>query len=197
MKVFEPGAAMWRRHYWADIADSRLSTEQLFAIVREEFAQLLPPNALVGGEAAVGDGIDPGEVIALQAPLNDPVQVRAEDVRASGMTLVTLDSEPVSGAIRFLSERRGDQLRLVIQTYERIGNLLDRLLVLARHTALGHRTWREMLRRVVDRSGGVPAGDVQMSEEKLTSDQAARIEGWLDEVIANRVGDTAHHGQPR
>lgn len=197
MKVYEPGAAMWRRHYWADIAGCRLSTEQLFGIVREEFAQLLPPDTLVGGEAALADGIDPGEIIALQAPLNGPVQVRAEDVRASGMTLVTLDHEPVSGAIRFLAERRGDQLRFVIQTYERIGNLLDRLLVLARNTALGNRTWREMLRRVVDRSGGVPAGDVQMSEEKLTSDQAVRIERWLDDVVAKRGGGAAHRGQAR
>lgn len=178
--------ALKRKRFWADITGSLLTPEQLFARLRVRFGELTPLYMDVRAEPGAPTVLNKGTTITMALPVRGNVQVRVEELTPTKATLVTLAGHPLCGAIRFLSEQRGDFLRFEVQVYDRPANLADWLVMRTVGDGLQGRTWESVVEAMVAESGGLASGPVQHEEEYLDDDQAERVEDWLKELIADR-----------
>jgi nucleoside-diphosphate-sugar epimerase len=174
-----------RKRYWADISGSALTPEDLFEKMRVNFAELMPVES--GTEPGTADRIpDLGETITMSLPVRGTIQVRVQELSDRVMTLATLEGHPIAGAVRFLTEARGPQVRFEVQVYERAANLLDLITMRTVGELMQNATWEEMVRRVVGVSGGSAPENVQTESIALDREQASRIEEWLDDLVKAR-----------
>ncbi len=178
--------ALKRKRFWADIAGSQLTPEQLFARLRVRFGELTPLYMDVRAEPGTPTVLNKGTTITMSLPVRGNVQVRVEELTPTRATLVTLAGHPLCGAVRFLSEQRGDRLRFEVQVYDRPANLADWVVARTVGDGLQGRTWESVVEAMVNESGGLASAPVQQEEEFLDDDQADRVEGWLKELIAER-----------
>ena len=174
-----------RKRYWADISGSSLTPESLFEKVRTGFSDLMPIET--GNEPGTSDRVpDLGETITMALPVRGTIQVRVQELTDRVMTLSTLEGHPIAGAVRFLAEERGPQIRFEVQVYERAANLLDLITMRTVGDLMQNATWEEMVRRVIGVSGGTAPEGVQSESESLDAEQAKRIEEWLDDLVKAR-----------
>lgn len=174
-----------RKRYWADISGSPLTPEALFEKMRTNFSELMPIES--GTEPGTEDRIpDLGETITMSLPVRGTIQVRVQELEDRVMTFATLEGHPIAGAVRFLTEARGPQIRFEVQVYERAANLLDLITMRTVGDLMQNATWEEMVRRVVGISGGTAPENVQTESTSLDREQASRIEEWLDDLVKAR-----------
>jgi NADH dehydrogenase len=119
------------------------------------------------------------------------IQVRVAEVDERVTTLVTLEGHPLAGAVRFLTEARGDDVRFEIQVFERAAGVLDFLMMRTLGERLQDASWREMAEKAVKASGGAAPAGVQLETENLDEEQAELIEEWLRELVMERKRDEA------
>ena len=175
-----------RRRYWVDIAGSPLTPEELFARFRLRFAQLTPLTMDVQAEPGTPTVLELGTTITMALPVRGNVQVRVEQLTPNEATLVTLVGHPLAGALRFLSERRGDLIRFEVQIYDRPANLADWFLMRTVGESVQSMSWERFLEAIVVESGAVAAGAVHHEEDFLDEDKVERVERWLKELVAER-----------
>jgi hypothetical protein len=125
------------------------------------------------------------------------VQVRVEQLTPTKATLVTLAGHPLCGAVRFLSEQRGDVIRFEAQVYDRPANLADWLAMRVAGDQLQSQTWESVVQAMVKESGGTATTAVRSEEEDLDDDQSERVEDWLKDLIAERKREQRSSGTPR
>ena len=179
-----------RKRFWIDIRGSRYDANGLAAIVRTQFAELMPRIVDTAAEPAAPDRIEEGETLTLGMPLRGHVQMRVADVTDRQFTLLTTEGHPLAGAVRFLVEERGDAVRFEIQLYERAANAIDYVLMRTLGEPLRDANWRQMARNVVEASGG-EGGEIEHAAEELDEQQAERIEEWARELMMERKRDEA------
>jgi NADH dehydrogenase len=175
-----------RRRYWVDIADSRVTSEELFARFRVRFAELTPLTMDVRVEPGTPTMLDHGTTITMALPLRGNVQVRVEQLTSNEATLVTLAGHPLAGAIRFLSEQRADLIRFQIQVYDRPANLADWVVMRTVGEGMQARSWEGLLQAMVEESGGAAIGPIQHKEESLDDEKAELVEKWVKDVVVAR-----------
>jgi NADH dehydrogenase len=112
-------------------------------------------------------------------------------------TLVTVEGHPLAGAIRFLSEQRGDLIRFEVQVYDRPANLADWLMMRAVGDGLQARTWESLVRAMVEESGGAAVTPVQHEETYLDENKAERVEDWVRELVIERKRAQHASAKPR
>jgi NADH dehydrogenase len=178
--------ALKRKRFWADIEDSKLTPEELFARLRARFGELTPLHMDVHAEPGAPTVLNRGTTITMALPVRGNVQVRVEQLTPTRATLVTLSGHPLCGAVRFLSEQRGDMIRFETQVYDRPANLADWLVMRVAGDQLQAQTWESVVQAMITESGGRAAGPVHAEEEDLDEDQAERVEDWLKDLIAER-----------
>lgn len=179
-----------RKRFWADISDCSLTPEALFEKVRSRFSELMPIET--GNEPGTADRVpDLGETLTMALPLRGTIQVRVQELTDRVMTFSTLEGHPIAGAVRFLAEARGPQIRYEIQVYERAANLLDLITMRTVGDLMQNATWEEMVRRVIGVSGATAPEGVQSESESLDTEQAKRIEEWLDDLVKARKREEA------
>lgn len=179
-----------RKRYWTDISGSPLTPEALMTRVHERFAELLADFINARPEPGVSTTIEEGATLTLSLPLRGNFQVRVAESEPRVFTLVTVEGHPLAGAVRFLSEARGDQLRFEIQVYDRAASVMDLVVMRAMGERLQDASWREMIRKVAAESGG-SGSDVQQETEALDEQQADRIEEWLRDLVLERKREEA------
>ena len=168
-----------------DIAGSPLASEGLFAHFCARFAELTPLVDL-HAEPGTPDVLAKGSTLTMALPVRGHVQLRVEQMTPTSATLVTLMGHPLAGAIRFLSERRGDLLRFEVQVYDRPANLADWLAMRTVGEGVEASAWESLVLAMADESAGTSIAPVQHEESYLDEDQAARIEAWVRELVAER-----------
>jgi NADH dehydrogenase len=173
-----------RSRFWVDIAGSPLASEGLFAHFCARFAELTPLVDL-RAEPGTPEVLARGSTLTMALPVRGNVQVRVEQMTPTSATLVTLAGHPLAGAIRFLSERRGDLLRFEVQVYDRPANLADWLAMRTVGEGVQASAWESLVLAMVDESAGTSTV-VQHEEAYLDEDQAARVEAWVKELVAER-----------
>ena len=186
-----------RKRFWAEIEGCRMTPEALFEKVRHEFAVLTPGTVDVGVEAGTPDVPDEGETLTLSLPLRGHVQVRVAEVTPRAMTLVTVEGHPLAGAVRFLSEQRGDRVRFEVQVYDRAGNFVDWVTMSTVGGMLQNRTWEETVENVVHASGGTAPEGVQSETVTLDADELERINAWLDDLVTALKREGRAEAAPR
>lgn len=190
--------ALKRKRFWVDITGSQLTPEELFARLRVRFGELTPLHMDLHAEPGTPTVLNQGTTITMALPVRGNVQVRVEQFTPNQATLVTLAGHPLCGAVRLLSEQRGDFLRFEVQVYDRPANLADWLAMRVVGDGLQAQTWESLVDAMVQESGGAAHGTVQSEEEDLGEDQAARVEDWVKAVIAERkLAEHPAPGAPR
>ena len=179
--------ALKRKRIWADISASRLTPEELFERFRRDFNEATP--GIVDAEVEPGTDCEltPGATITMSLPVRGNVQVRVQEVTPVKATLVTVEGHPLAGAVRFLSEQRGDQVRFEVQVYDRPANIADWFAMKTVGEAMQTRTWDSVVQRMIDESGGVAAQGIEHHEENLDDHQSDLIEEWLRELVMERM----------
>lgn len=180
-----------RSRYWADVNGSAKTPEALTAFVREHFADVMASFIEVRSEPRARTVIEEDATLTLAMPLRGHMQVRVAENEPRVITLVTLAGHPLAGAVRFLSEARGDDLRFEVQVFDRAATMLDLLTMRALGDRLQDAAWREMVENVVQGSGGVAPAGVQHEIESLDETQAEEIEKWIRDLVMERKREEA------
>lgn len=179
------GAAK-RKRFWADIEGGRFTPEALLDRFRQRFSELTPWHVGVGAEPGTDTVPDEGETLTMSLPLRGNIQVRVEEVNPRSMTFVTLEGHPLAGAVRFLSEQRGDLVRFEVQVFDRAANFVDWVTMSTVGAVLQNQTWKETVENVVQESGGRAPEGVQQESVTLDADELERINAWLDDLVTSR-----------
>lgn len=183
-----------RKRYWADVTGSARGPEQLMTMVRQRFGELMASFIDMEPEPGLpaGDGeLQQDATITLSLPLRGHIQVRVAEAGPRVLTLVTLEGHPLAGAVRFLSEARGEELRFEVQAFDRAAGMLDFLMMRALGERLQDAAWRSMVENVVRASGGSAPAGVQQESESLDEEQADHIEDWVRDLVMARRRDEA------
>lgn len=187
-KLPSEGVGSLQRHrYWADIDASTCTADELFELVRTDFASLPPPALLkAGAEPGAPPAMEEGATLTLAIPLRGHVQVRVEEIRDRIITCVTIEGHLLAGVIRFMVRDLGARVRFEVRSYFRAANLLDSIGMATVGERLQSITWRGMVEEVVRRSGGEsPAGALEEVEE-LPDREAVRVERWVEALVQRR-----------
>jgi hypothetical protein len=179
--------ALKRKRIWADISGSRLTPEQLFERFRSDFNEATPGIVDAQVEPGTECELTTGATITMSLPVRGNVQVRVQEVTPVKATLVTVEGHPLAGAVRFLSEQRGDQVRFEVQVYDRPANIADWFAMKTVGEAMQTRTWDSVVQRMIDESGGVSAQGIEHHEENLDDHQSDLIEEWLRDLVMERM----------
>jgi NADH dehydrogenase len=182
-----------RKRFWADINESRLTPEELFERFRRDFNEATPGIVDAETEPGTRCDLEMGATLTMSLPVRGNIQVRVQELTPVKATLVTLDGHPLAGAVRFLSEQRGDKVRFEAQVYDRPASIADWLIMKAGGEVMQARTWEGLIQKMVDESGGSASG-VQQDEENLDAQQAERIEDWIRDLVMERKRSTLRTG---
>jgi hypothetical protein len=122
--------------------------------------------------------------------------VRVEEVEDRAATSITLSGHPLSGVIRFLvREPETDEgermLRFEVRSYFRGSNVADGLVMATVGKPLQDVTWRSMVEAVVGRSGGEATDGVHSDQQTLSSEEAAHVETWAEELVVRHRREVA------
>jgi NADH dehydrogenase len=180
-----------RRRYWADINSSAMTPEALMTHVTEHFGDLMASFVDARAEPLARTRIEEGETLTLSIPLRGNIQVRVAEHEPRVFTLVTLEGHPLAGAVRFLSEARGDDLRFEVQVYDRAASVIDLVAMRTFGDRRQAAAWRELVENVVRRTGGAAPRGVQQEDATLDEAQAERIEDWLRDLGLERKREEA------
>jgi hypothetical protein len=104
-----------RKRFWADIERSHHDPDELFDYVRTHLSELTPGFVEVGAEPGTPSAIEEGATLTLSLPLRGHTQIRVAEVADRRMTLLTLEGHPLAGAVRFLVDHHGPDVRFEIQ----------------------------------------------------------------------------------
>jgi NADH dehydrogenase len=173
-----------RRRYWAEIAGSRLDADALWARFLDGFQEIAPEGTVeVGAEPGTPTRIEEGATLTLGLPMRGHVQVRVAEVAGRSATFVTVSGHPLAGTVRFDLEPRGAMLRFQVTTYDRPSNVVDYLAIQTVGRALKHSTWRTVVERMVEESGGEAPDGVQQESTTLDDEAADRAETWAEGLV--------------
>src|SRR5688500_10108242 len=184
-----------RKRIWADISGSKLGPEELFERFREDFNEATPGIVDANAEPGTRTDLEPGVTITMSLPARGNVQVRAQEVTPVKATLVTLAGHPLAGAVRFLSEQRGDNVRFEVQVYDRPANIADWFAMKTVGEPAQARTWESVVERMIEESGGSAPAGVQQREDDLNDDKTDLIEVWLRDLVMERKRAESGDGQ--
>jgi uncharacterized protein YbjT (DUF2867 family) len=172
-----------RRRFWADIERSRHDPDSLFDYVRTHVNELTPDFVEVGAEPGTPSAIEEGSTLTLSLPLRGHVQVRVAEASDRRITLLTVAGHPLAGAVRFLFDYHGPDVRFEIQAYDRAANTLDFVAMRALGDFVQSRTWQAVVENVVRAAGGEARGGVKSESRPLSADEARAVESWMDAVV--------------
>jgi len=180
-----------RKRFWVDILGSGMSPERLMAHVREHFGDLMASFIDTRAESAATPAIVEGATLTLNVPLRGHIQVRVAESEERVFTIVTLAGHPLAGAVRFLSEARGHDVRFELQLYDRAATVVDYLMMRTLGERIQDASWRELVLNVVRASGGSAPAGVHADSDALDDAQAERIEEWLRDLVMERKREEA------
>jgi len=180
-----------RRRIWADISGSRLTPEELFERFRGDFNDATPGIVEAESEPGTRCELVQGATLTMSLPVRGNIQVRVQEITPRKATLVTLSGHPLAGAVRFLAEQRGNQVRFETQVYDRPASLPDWLAMRTAGDAVQARTWDDLVQRMVRESGGTAPKGVEHEEEAMEDQQAERIEHWVRDLVMARRREMA------
>ncbi len=175
-----------RKRFWADVAGSTYTPESLFAVFCMRFNDVTPVFVEACPEPASNDAIQEGETITLALPLRGHVQVRVTGLEARRVTLITLVGHPLAGAVRFVAEQLGTDIRFQVEVYERAANVIDLIAMRTIGDRLQDHTWTRVVESVVRLSGGEAPRGVEHERASLSEEEAAHVIAWLAEITTQR-----------
>lgn len=175
-----------RKRFWADISGCTHTAESLFELFRTSFNEATPVFVDAAAEPDTTQALEDGETLTLALPMRGHVQVRVAQLEPRRVTLLTLAGHPLAGAVRFLTEERGNQIRFQAEVFDRAANVIDLIAMRTVGDRLQDHTWSQVVENVVRLSGGIAEKEVEHDTESLSEEEATTITKWLQELTIQR-----------
>jgi uncharacterized protein YbjT (DUF2867 family) len=172
-----------RKRFWTDIKGSRLDPDQLFEHFRTHLGELTPGFIEVGAEPGSSSVIEEGTTLTLSLPVRGHIQVRVAEASDRRITLLTLAGHPLAGAVRFLFDYYGPDVRFEIQVFDRPANAIDFVLMRTVGDFVQNRAWESVAESVARAAGGEMRDGVKSESASLSGDEARSVESWLDAIV--------------
>jgi hypothetical protein len=162
---------MFHRRVWVNIADSRLSAEELLAAVLSGFGRFVP-REVVGIHRKARGRLQPGEVFVVQmpGPWNGPVRVVQADPGC--LRLATLQGHLEAGQIRFRAFRSADVVVFEVESWARCATAMVHLLYVRLRLAkeIQFNMWVRFCLSAVKASRGRLVDGVHVTTRTLAAD---------------------------
>jgi hypothetical protein len=137
----------------------------------------------VGAEPGTPSVVEEGATLTLSLPIRGNIQVRVAEAGDRRITFLTLSGHPLAGAVRFLFEYHGADVRFETQVYDRPSNVIDFVAMRTVGDFLQNRAWETVVQNVVRASGGQARDGVKSESASLSAEEARSIESWLDALV--------------
>jgi uncharacterized protein YbjT (DUF2867 family) len=183
---------MERKTFWSDISQSQFDANTLIEAFRRQFTDLMP----IEFEAEPETPLEVVEGVTLTAslPLRGNIQMRVEEAAPRAITLATLRGHPLAGIVRFTtSEPAPGIVQFRVSVFARAATMADWLALSAGGGAAQNSTWRTVVERVVEVSGGQSEG-VQEDSDVVRGRHSEEIEAWITDLVTRhkRVENEGH-----
>lgn len=177
------GASALRR-FWADIAGSTLTAEQLFARFRTRFSEFTPWTMDVDAEPGTPDTIEQGATLTMALPLRGNIQVRVVDLGERYVTLATVAGHPLAGTVTFRTEDSGATIRFEAEVRDRAAGFADWVMMETAGRFLQRFSWHELIGNVVRESGGHAPDGVHEEIRELEEQDANEADKRLVDLVS-------------
>ena len=175
------------KRFCADITESQFSAEELMEHFRQRFTELLPLE--FASEPGVPQEVVQGATLTATLALRGNIQIRVEEVTPCSLTFATLRGHPLAGVVRFeTSGPRPGVVQFAASIFARAATVFDWVALNIGGSVAQNWTWRTVVERVIEISGGSSDG-VQEQREVVSDDEGARVEEWIRDLIAGRKRD--------
>jgi uncharacterized protein YbjT (DUF2867 family) len=145
--------ALQQATYFADIVGASHNAASLLNLVCERIQDVMPLE--FAAEPGTEKPAEPGVTLTAQIPGRGNVQVRLAERTEQRATFVTLEGHPLAGVVQLHTEDRPDgAVRFNVHTAAQPANVFDWLAMRAVGDTIQANNWRNVVRRVVDLSGG-------------------------------------------
>ena len=173
------------RHFSADIVNAKYSAEELFTMFCADYDRFLPVER-ADQQGNPRQCIE-GETIALSLPLRGDISVRVEEAINNAVTLVTVDGHPLAGFVRFTWIPTNDGFRFEVNVYDRPATLIDTIGMAMGGSIAQRATWMRAVENMIEMSGGEAPEGPQHKTSKMSEEDVAKVQAWLDELRASRT----------
>jgi uncharacterized protein YbjT (DUF2867 family) len=178
--------ALTRKRYSAEIRDSGKTPELLFARFAAHFNDVTAVFVDVSAEPNAPPTFEKGATLTLALPLRGHVQVRINELDATSATLVTLSGHPLTGAVRFSTDRTNEGILFEVEVYERPANMVDFAAMRLLGDALQDHTWTHAVEKTIELAGGKAVEGIKRTVEVLSEEEAARVNKCLANMVLSR-----------
>ena len=174
---------MEQKRFWADILHSPQSPETLMDTFRLRCTELMPIE--FEAEPGTPQKIVEGVTLTAALPLRGNIQVRVVESTARVVTFATLRGHPLAGVVRFTTaEPAPGVVRFAVSVFARAASLMDWLALSTVGGAAQNSTWRTVVERMVEVSGGTSNG---VEEEKSVAhgEEGLAVERWIGDIVTH------------
>jgi Domain of unknown function (DUF1990) len=174
-----------QRDYWAVIASSRLSPEQVMALVTADFGRFSPEGVACFTRPDRRSGpLAPGDLLHVDIKGAGCCDVRIVDVDERSLTMRTVEGHPEAGRITFASWRNDDgHLVFRIRSRARAADLMRYVGFVLFGRAVQTQCWVGFIERVAEVADGNIVGEVQQETQEVT-DSLADLGGLDTPTVA-------------
>jgi NADH dehydrogenase len=191
-KPSEGVGGMERKRFWADITGSAMSAEELMDQFRTRVTEVMPIEFDV--EPGTPQHVVEGATLTAALPMRGNIQIRVVENEPRTVTFATLRGHPLAGVVRFTAdETESGGLRFTVSVFARAATMVDWLAMSTVGGVAQNSTWRTVVQRMVDVSGG-SADDVDEEKGVCDETECARVEAWIDEILIRQ--HRAEHERP-
>jgi uncharacterized protein YbjT (DUF2867 family) len=174
-----------RRRFQIDFTGSRFNARALMQEFRDHFSGIVPFEA--AAEPGSPTSIEDHATLTLELPARGHVQVRAEQLEETTLTLATLEGHPLAGIVRFsFIDLAPGSIRFTIDVVERPASRLDQLSMALVGSAAQKRTWQDTAENVCAHAGGSSEEGVTEESWSLEDAEAEPLEDWIRDMVQQR-----------
>ncbi len=185
---------LFHRRYQVQIADARVSPEELMATVSADPNRVAPTEFARFTKIAGEEGrLEPGDefVVRMPGPWDGPVRVVHRS--PTSFRFATMQGHLEAGQIEFRAAAEGDRLVFSVESWARSGDQLSRLLYGQLHMAkeVQLHMWTSVLEHAVDLAGGRMTGGVDIETRRVDM-PASTDEAMFGNPASKKVLDALH-----
>ena len=176
--------SMEEKRFWADIHGAPCNAAATMRMFRDRITEIMPVE--FAAEPGAPTRLEPGATLTGSLPLRGHFQVRVERVDPHRVVLATIEGHPLAGTVEFFAEDVDSALRFTIFIHTRSANLFDFIAAKTIGKVAQNANWREVVKRVVELSGGT-SEKVEEAHRRLDESEAADWESSIRALVQARM----------